>query len=83
MSLHNLPVHITFEEDVFIARCPEIQWAFAEWSTPQEALRELISVIELIEEYRLSHSQDISVADFSVSWITTTSIFTSIPVIHA
>ncbi len=47
-----LPVVISWEEDVYIARCPLIQGAFAEGETPEEALKELSEVIKMILAYR-------------------------------
>jgi len=52
MKVFNLPIEITFEEDIYIAKCPLIQGAFAEWKTSNEALKELIDVINIINEYK-------------------------------
>jgi len=52
MQLLNLPVQVTFQDDVYIARCHLIQWAFAEWDTAEESIKELIDVIQMIMEYR-------------------------------
>ncbi|HFC96969.1 MAG TPA: type II toxin-antitoxin system HicB family antitoxin [Thermosulfurimonas dismutans] len=53
-----LPVIISWEEDVYIARCPLLQGAFAEGETPEEALRELSEVIKMILTYRLEQKED-------------------------
>jgi predicted RNase H-like HicB family nuclease len=72
MHIINLPVEITWEEDVYIARCPDIQGAFAVGESPEESLRELISVVEMIKEYR---EEDVKKYGQSVS-----KIFTSLPI---
>jgi len=47
-----LPVVVSFDEDVYIAKCPTIQGAFAQGETPEDAVKELINVIQMIKEYR-------------------------------
>lgn len=74
MQILNLPVEVTYEEDVYIAKCPSIQGAFAEWETPEDAVKQLISVVEMIRDYRKE-----SVENYKV---TTSKIFTSIPVLQ-
>ncbi|MCS6989962.1 MAG: hypothetical protein NZM06_10650 [Chloroherpetonaceae bacterium] len=60
MKALELPIVISFEEDVYIARCPLIQGAFAEGDTPQEAAKELSEVIELILQYKKERGDDMS-----------------------
>lgn len=48
MKYINLPIEVYYDEDTYIARCSTLQGAFAEGETPQEAIKELIDVIELI-----------------------------------
>jgi len=74
MNILNLPIEITREEDTYIAKCPIIQGAFAEWETPEEALSELISVIKMIKEYRKE--------DIKPYQTRTTKIFTSLPILQ-
>ena len=50
MKYLNLPIEIYFDEDTYIAKCNLLQGAFAEGETPQEAIKELMSVIEMIIE---------------------------------
>jgi hypothetical protein len=50
--LFNLPVEIEFVDDVYIAKCNIIQGAFASWDTPEEALKELIDVIKMIQDFK-------------------------------
>ena len=48
MKYLNLPIEIYFDEDTYIAKCNLLQGAFAEGETPQEAIKELMGVIEII-----------------------------------
>ena len=48
MKYLNLPIEVYFEEDIYIAKCSLIQGTFAEGETPQEAIKELIYVVEMI-----------------------------------
>ncbi len=52
MNVVNLPIEVTYDEDIFIARCNIIQWAFAEGDTPEEAIKELIEVIKMIQDFK-------------------------------
>ena len=51
MKVLQLPVIVTFDEDTYIAKCLSIQGAFAEGETSEEAVEELINVIQMIKEY--------------------------------
>jgi predicted RNase H-like HicB family nuclease len=52
MKIVQLPVVVSFDEDVYIAKWPTIQGVFAQDETPEEAVKELINVIQMIKEYR-------------------------------
>jgi len=52
MKIVQLPVVVSYDEDIFIAKCPTIQGAFAQGETPEDAVKELINVIQMIKEYR-------------------------------
>ncbi len=60
MKILQLPVIISFDEDTYIAKCPSIQGAFAEGETPEEAVKELINVIQMIKEYKKERGEPIS-----------------------
>lgn len=75
MKIFNLPIVVEFVDDVYIAKCPLIQWAFASWETSDEAIKELIDVIKMIREYK----KDISnLSDYKVN---AKKIFTSLPIL--
>lgn len=42
----------TKNDDGFLAKCPNIQWAFAEWSTKFEAFYNLVDVLKMISEIK-------------------------------
>jgi predicted RNase H-like HicB family nuclease len=60
MKVLELPIVISFEDDIYIAQCPLIDGAFAEGETPQEASRELTEVIEMILEYKKERGEGIN-----------------------
>lgn len=45
-------IKITINDGGFLAKCPQIQGAFAEGNTPYEALYNLFDVINMIFDYR-------------------------------
>ncbi len=51
MKLLEVPILITYDQDTYIAKCPLIQGAFAEGNSPEESLKELITVIRIIIKY--------------------------------
>lgn len=71
MSLFNIPIELYRDEDIYIAKCNLIQWAFASWNTPQEAMSELEDVIAML----MDQNQTIS-SNFIVN---TNKIFTYLP----
>lgn len=75
MKLLNIPIEVSYEEDVYIAKCSSIQWAFAQWDTPEEAIQELIDVIQMIQEFRKEQK---ILEDYTVQ---TNKYFTTLPVL--
>jgi predicted RNase H-like HicB family nuclease len=59
MKVLELPIIVTFEEDVYIAKCPLIQGAFAEGETSDKAIKELMDVVKMILEYRKERGEDL------------------------
>lgn len=45
-------IEIIENDDGFLAKCPDIQGAFAEGDTPYEALYNLWDVLNMISDYR-------------------------------
>jgi len=74
MNFLNLPIEIEFVDDVYIAKCPLIQWAFASWETSEEALKELIDVIKMIREFKKDNTK---LTDYKIN---TKKFFTSLPI---
>jgi hypothetical protein len=74
MKIFNLPIEVEFVNDVYIAKCHLIQWAFASWDTADEALKELIDVIKMIREFKKDTS---NLSDYKMS---VKKIFTSLPI---
>jgi predicted RNase H-like HicB family nuclease len=60
MKIFQLPIIVTFDVDTYIAKCPSIQGAFAEGDSPEEAIKELIEVIQMIKVYRKQRGEYIS-----------------------
>ncbi len=73
MEVFNLPVQVYFDEDIYIAECPVIQWASTSGETPEEAIRELTYAIEMIADYK-----DTELKKYQVS---TNNYITSLPII--
>jgi len=48
MKYLNFPIEVYYDEDTYIAKCNTLQGAFAEGETPQEAIKELMNVMEMI-----------------------------------
>lgn len=63
MKIVQLPVVVSYDEDVYIAKCPTIQGAFAQGETPEDAVKELINVIQMIKEYRKERGEAILPGD--------------------
>jgi len=74
MKIFNLPIEVEFVDDVYIAKCNLIQWAFASWETTDEALKELIDVIKMIREYKKDTT---NLSDYKMS---AKKFFTSLPI---
>ena len=51
ISYFNLPIEIYYDTDTYIAECTSIQWAFAEWESPEEAIANLKEVVLMIQSY--------------------------------
>lgn len=52
MQIAYLNIIITMNDDGYLARCPGIQWAFAEGDTIEEAMFNCIDVVKMIADYR-------------------------------
>ncbi|NWF67387.1 MAG: type II toxin-antitoxin system HicB family antitoxin [Campylobacterales bacterium] len=63
MKYLNFPIEVYYDEDVYIARCNTLQGAFAEGETPQEAIKELMSVIEMILQDKAENKNFETVSD--------------------
>jgi hypothetical protein len=74
MKIFNLPIEVEFVDDIYVARCNLIQWAFASWETSDEALKELIDVIRMIREFKKDTT---NLSDYRMS---AKKIFTSLPI---
>lgn len=75
MKIFNLPIEVEFIDDVYVAKCNLIQWAFASWETADEALKELIDVIKMIREFKKDSVSNLS--DYKMS---AKKFFTSLPI---
>ncbi len=52
-------ISITADDDGYLAKCPDIQGAFAEGDTVEEAVFNCIDVIKMIADYRKERSENI------------------------
>lgn len=76
MKLLEIPVIVEFDEDVYIAKCPVIQGAFAEGESPEDAIRELIEVVKTILEYRKERGETL----FEDMIVDTNKVITTVPI---
>ena len=58
MKFLEVSIIVEFEDDIYIARCPVIQGAFAEGETPEDAVKELVDVLKMILEYRKERKEE-------------------------
>jgi len=77
MKVLEMPITIGFEEDVYIARCPGIQGAFAEGETPEEALQNLIDVIKMVLTYKKERNELKDIEDLMIE---TSKVVTTVPI---
>jgi len=78
MKIANFDITVQDNEgDGYLARCDDIQGAFAEGETPEDAIANCISVIDMIIAYRRERNEQIP----SKEQIETESVSVSIPVL--
>ncbi|RKZ30165.1 hypothetical protein DRQ36_06395 [bacterium] len=58
-SIGYFPIHVETNDDGFLARCHDLEGAFAEGDTIQEAIFNCIDVIQMIIEYRKERGETI------------------------
>ncbi len=58
---------ISVNDDGYLAECPEIQGAFAEGDTIEEAVFNCIDVFKMIAEYRKERSEKIGISELDVN----------------
>lgn len=56
--IFEMPAIVSFEEDIYIARCPLLQGAFAEGETPEDAVANLVDVVKAILQYRKERGEE-------------------------
>ena len=76
-KIFSMPTVVSFEEDIYIARYPLLQGAFAEGETPEEAVSNLVDVVKLIIEYRKERKE---ISSFEDLVIETDRITTTVPI---
>lgn len=60
-NIFNLPMVIEINDDGYLARSPDIQGAFAEGDTIEEAIFNCIDVVKMIRAYRAERGQALNV----------------------
>jgi predicted RNase H-like HicB family nuclease len=53
-------ITVTADEDGYLARCPDIQGAFAEGDTVEEAVFNCVDVIKMIADYRKERTETLA-----------------------
>ena len=54
-------------DDGYLARCPNIQGAFAEGDTIEEAMFNCVDVVKLIFQYRTERGEPLSVSEIEMT----------------
>ncbi len=73
-----LSIIIEPNDDGYLARCPEIQGAFAEGDTVEEAIFNCIDVVKMIAAYRAERGEPLGIPEVDIT--PETRIALSIPV---
>ena len=66
-SLQLISIVIEGNEEGYLARIPNIQGAFAEGDTPQEAIFNCLDVLSIIIEYRKQMIQPLEVGNLDIN----------------
>ncbi len=53
-------ITVTSDEDGYLARCPDIQGAFAEGDTVEEAVFNCVDVIKMIADYKKERTETLA-----------------------
>ena len=56
-----VPIIITLNDDGYLAQCPDIQGAFAEGDTIEEAIFNCIDVVKMIADYRKERNEKLEI----------------------
>ncbi len=62
-----VPIIVTSNEDGYLARCPDIQSAFAEGDTIEEAIFNCIDVIRMIADYRKERNEPLGINEVELT----------------
>ena len=62
-----LPIVIDKNEDGYLARCPNIQGAFAEGDSIEEAVFNCIDIVKLIAQYRAERGEPLNAPEFDMA----------------
>lgn len=57
---------ISVNDDGYLAQCPDIQGAFAEGDTVEEAIFNCIDVLKMIADYRKERSEKIAISEMDI-----------------
>ncbi len=55
-----VPLVVETNDDCYLVRCPDIQGAFAEGDTVEEAIFNCVEVIKMIADYRAERGESLS-----------------------